>query len=109
MNSAKRPAPALRTISGATTAGSSQTPYMNAWAGGKAVNAAPVAFHSSPHAQKTTPKAPPRTAVTTMSTVRQSVAVPVASDDDGRTACPVLTRLGTLRRHYAEQGRVSAS
>jgi hypothetical protein len=44
-----------------------------------------VAFHSRPHAQKTTPKATPRTAVMTMSTVRQRVAVPVASDD-GRTA-----------------------
>ena len=74
MNSANSPAPALRTMSGATTAGSSQTPYMKAWAGGNAAKAAPVAFHSRPQAQKTTPNATPRTAVTTMSTVRQRVA-----------------------------------
>jgi hypothetical protein len=60
---------------------------MNAWAGGKAVNAAPVAFHSRPQAQNTTPKATPRTAVMTMSTVRQrpGAPFPVASDDE-RTA-----------------------
>ena len=43
ISSANRPAPALRTTSGASTAGSSQTPYMNAWPGGKATNAVPTA------------------------------------------------------------------
>src|SRR5690348_3828118 len=85
-SSANRPAPGLRTTSGASTAGSSHTPYMNAWAGGNAANAAPVAAHSRFHAQKTTPKATPRTAVTTMSTVRQrrlgTEPAPDSADDD---------------------------
>src|SRR3954451_22362784 len=60
---------------------------MAAWAGGKAVNAAPVATHSRFQAQKATPKATPRTAVTTMSTVRQRTLRPVpVPADEGRTA-----------------------
>ena len=87
-SSANRPAPALRTMSGASTAGSSQTPYMTACPGGKAANGAPAAAQSSPQAQKTTPKATPRTAVTTMSTVRQRRVPrwPSEPADDGWTA-----------------------
>src|SRR5689334_4832121 len=87
-SSANRPAPGLRTTSGASTAGSSHTPYMNAWAGGNAAKAAPVAAHNRFQAQKATPKATPRTAVTTMSTVRQRKlgTAPVSAGDDGRTA-----------------------
>src|SRR3978361_225250 len=84
---ANGPAPGLRTTSGASTAGSSQTPYMKACAGGNAANAVPVAAHSRFHAQKTTPKATPSTAVTTMSTVRQRRAGTASAEraDDGPT------------------------
>src|SRR5919112_1591347 len=79
---------------------------MAAWAGGKAVKAAPVAAHSRFHAQKTTPKATPRTAVTTMSTVRQRM--PEDADDDGRTACSAMIPPDSLRRHDPDQVRGSA-
>src|SRR4051812_18654584 len=111
-SSANRPAPGLRMISGAMTAGSSQTPYMNAWAGGNAAKAAPVAAQSRFQAQKTTPKATPSTAVTTMSTVRQrrTGADPpaVSGDDDGRTACSAMSPPDSLRRHDPDQVRGSA-
>src|SRR3954469_26048183 len=107
--SAKIAAPGLRTISGATTAGSSHTPYMTAWAGGNAVNAVPVAAHSRFHAQKTTPKATPRTAVTTMSTVRQRLLPDCGStDSDERTACSAMSPPDSLRRHDPDQVRGSA-
>src|SRR4051812_44231450 len=108
--SAKIAAPGLRTISGATTAGSSHTPYMKAWAGGNAVNAVPVAAHNRFHAQKTTPKAAPRTAVTTMSTVRQRLRPGCGSaiSDDERTACSAMSPPDSLRRHDPDQVRGSA-
>src|SRR3712207_9303403 len=59
-SSAKSPAPALRTTSGASTAGSSQTPYMTAWAGGKALKGGSSGAQRNPQAQKTAPKATPR-------------------------------------------------
>src|SRR5688572_26470964 len=109
-SSANRPAPGLRMISGASTAGISQTPYMKACPGGKAAKAGPVLFHSRPQAQKTTPKATPRTAVTTMSTVRQRVprTGSDASFDDGRTAGPAMSPPDSLRRHDPDQVRGSA-
>src|SRR3954470_6204048 len=106
--SAKIAAPGLRTISGATAPGSSHTPYMTAWAGGNAVNAVPVATHSRFHAQKTTPKATPSTAVTTMSTVRQRAPPGRSETDDGRTACSAMLPPDSLRRHDPDQVRGSA-
>src|SRR4029450_10222975 len=95
----------------ARTAGMSQTPYMNACAGGKAEKAVPVPAHSRPHAQKTTPKATPRTAVTTMSTVRQRPGGrpgPDASANDGLTAWSAMSPPDSLRRHDPDQVRGSA-
>src|SRR3954471_9608189 len=68
------------------------------------------------HAQKTTPKATPRTAVTTMSTVRQRPTgadpdpAPAGDDDDddGRTACSAMSPPDSLRRHDPDQVRGSA-
>src|SRR6476469_4568680 len=63
-------------------------------------------------AQKTTPKATPRTAVTTMSTVRQrTVARPLVSVvpvDGGRTAESAMIPPDSLRRHDPDQVRGSA-
>src|SRR3954451_12612900 len=111
ISSANSPAPALRTTSGARTAGSSQTPYMNARPGGNAVTAVPTAAHSRFQAQKTTPKATPSTAVTTMSTVRQRAVAPVFESvaDDGRTACSAMSPPDSLRRHDPDQVRGSAA
>src|SRR3954469_8954553 len=82
---------------------------MSAWAGGNAVNAVPVAAHSRFHAQKTTPKATPRTAVTTMSTVRQRLLPDCGStDSDERTACSAMSPPDSLRRHDPDQVRGSA-
>src|SRR6476620_8301129 len=63
------------------------------------------------HAQKTTPKATPRTAVTTMSTVRQRAparAGPGTSWDGGRTAESAMVPPDSLRRHDPDQVRGSA-
>src|SRR3954468_10902832 len=110
ISSANRPAPGLRTTSGARTAGISQTPYMKAWPGGKAAKAGPVPAQSRPQAQKTTPKAAPRTAVTTMSTVRQRLPPGCGStdSDDERTACSAMSPPDSLRRHDPDQVRGSA-
>ena len=55
----RAPRPACGRSAGRRRPGSSQTPYMNACAGGNAAKAAPVAAQSRFHAQKTTPKATP--------------------------------------------------
>src|SRR3954451_24445983 len=69
------------------------------------------------HAQKTTPKATPMTAVTTMSTVRHRATGPGPEpvppgcddgDDDGRTACSAMSPPDSLRRHDPDQVRGSA-
>src|SRR6478735_724657 len=62
------------------------------------------------HAQKTTPKATPRTAVTTMSTVRQRVPAAAGSvaSDGGRTAESAMIPPDSLRRHDPDQVRGSA-
>src|SRR5688500_18831796 len=60
------------------------------------------------HAQKTTPKATPRTAVTTMSTVRQRLGGASIPVDGGRTACSAMIPPDSLRRHDPDQVRGSA-
>ena len=65
--SAKSAAPGLRMMSGATIAGSNQTAYRRFWIGPIGARAVQI----PPAATKTTPKATPMTAATTMSRVRQ--------------------------------------
>src|SRR3954447_12880567 len=84
-------APGLRTSSPATTAGIRYTPLRIAASGGKKSSGAASTPKTRFQAQKTTPKATPGTAVTTMSTVRQRTPAGTRADgsvasDDGRTA-----------------------
>src|SRR3954468_17061014 len=80
-------APGLRTSSPATTAGIRYTPLRIAASGGKKSSGAASTPKTRFQAQKATPKATPRTAATTMSTVRQRTLRPApVPADDGRTA-----------------------
>src|SRR4051812_5994635 len=97
-------APGLRTSSPATTPGMRYTPLSSPDAGGTA--RAATRFHP----QNTTPKATPRTAVTTMSTVRQWArdTGSVVAVDGGRTARSAMAPPDSLRRHDPDQVRGSA-
>ena len=75
-------------MSGASTAGTNQTPYSTAWAGGNAVNAPEVALHNVFHAQNTTPNATAMADVTMMSTGRHVAAA--MSARSRRSATDVL-------------------
>src|SRR3954469_12769766 len=98
-------APGLRTSRPATTPGMRYTPLSRPETGGTASAA------SRFQAQKTTPKATPSPAVTTMSTGRQRAAAPVFEPvaDDGRTACSAMSPPDSLRRHDPDQVRGSAA
>ena len=77
---------------------------------GRRRTAAPGAAQSRPQAQKTTPKATPRTAVTTMSTVRQRRAALGVGTGGRRTDGLIGHGLppDSLRRHDPDQVRGSA-
>src|SRR4051794_17361823 len=77
-------APGLRTSSAATTPGIRYTPLRIAASGGKKSSGAASTPKTRFQAQKTTPKATPRTAVTTISTVRQRP--PAGTGTDGSVA-----------------------
>ena len=107
---AKTAAPGLRTTNMTKTPGTSQTPYINACPGGNALKAGSSTAHNVFHAQNTTPKATPSTAVTTRSTVRQPLAA--VPGRVGLGSCcllmcylPLIRRVASRARHYAEAAR----